>query len=437
MAQDAVGPRFEFHAWDSFVSRYWQRSPAVLRTPLAGDLQTLDYFAAAVAAATAWREGMMERPHDIRLFLDRGAVSTGHLGQLLPTAEDADFRTYIRRIDSYSSMGWSLVINGLQQFSPQLFCAARCFLDGLYTASGHVPSGMTDCFLIVGSYSEAPTRIHKDTASVFTLIYEGRKGMRTWPFRTLLPFCTNADPVHSHVPLGLNPDQVLDQSVLLDGLRGEILYWPSDQWHCAISDSEPHVTVHLASYEDGNSLRTAESVLSASLASAVRDYWLDPSEYRSHMHHDSPSLFPAEPLEKISGALRELPVRLQKRALHRASATNFELVPPLRPIREWNDGQIVATDERFPTLYEHSLAASDHILVAANGHVSQVPDHPWVRSLLDTVNASRLEDNLTLSHILASHNIQTSNSVATGSRQVLSFLDAAGALVSVKDGLGE
>ncbi|MEV1121256.1 cupin domain-containing protein [Actinosynnema sp. NPDC049800] len=418
---------FEFDEWSRFTETHWERRPAVLRTPLTAAMSAPDHFAALVSAADAWRAGRLVRPRDVRMLMGDGEVKSNSMAPLLPRAQDGDITSYIRRVDEHAHGDWHIVVNSLQQFSWPLFSAAKEILDGIYRAAGSVPAGLTDCHLIAGSYGEAPTRIHKDTATVMTFVLSGRKRFYTWPYETLVRYARTPDPLHHQVNLDIDFRDVVDQATVLEGEAGDVLYWPSDHWHCGESDGTPHLSVHLATYTDNNLVRTLDSLVSTALAERKADHWLDGFPYPPRVGAAPDTVTNKAMAEMLVEIADEIPARFQAKRLRRASAVNFEFVPP--PRGSAFSGDHARVDARFPVLFEPTADHGDALLIAVNGHVSKIPRLPWLEDLLSALNgagSSGLDYREHLGRTLPAAEVAGAVSAAT---QVLRFIDSAGGLV--------
>jgi hypothetical protein len=416
-----VAGRTDF--WQGFAEDHWDRIPGRLDGTAFRDLLNADLFSALTTYASHWRTGQVERPTDVRMFLNGSTVNGNRLGAKLPMPEDGGFDGYIRRITAEESgADWNLVANSVQRYSYKLFDAARRVLDSVFSAAGRAPTGMTDCHMIVGAYQEAPTRVHKDTAHVFSLVLSGSKSYYTWPFDYFLPVVGGVDARHEQVNLDVDFRDHLHAAQLLTAGAGEVLYWPATTWHVAVSDGEPHVSLHIASYTDASAVRMARSVVDGMLDEAQASSWLADVPY--------PFTGPLEGAADVDAALatidtvrRGLPERLRRRELARRTAVNFEFVPPPGPVTPVAPGTAVATHDRAPILID--IGASGTALLAANGHVVQVPQRPWLPALVRTLNEARPEHPVTVEQL------ELADRDAADARRLLSALTAYRAVAVV------
>jgi len=373
--------------WNEFIIDYWGRRPAVLRLPQASAFaQPDDYFDVLLAAANAYRQGSLADPGDIRLLLDHGTVMPGYAGDFYPRPTDRGLEGYAERISGISKLGFNIVVNSAQQFSAELWRTARDFLTEVYASAGKQPAGLTDCHVIAGRYEEAPTRLHKDTADVFTLVLKGRKSMWVWPYEA---FQDLAPPNGYFAQVNLDISPPWERGQCLEGGAGDLLYWPAPYWHCAASDGGLHATLHLASYRDGNLLHAARQLLDKMIGERLNNHWeqdrlYDPKHPETLLDDTAP--------DGILTELRELLVqdqfakRWHVKWLRRASSGNFEVVPPLTDVDPVDPDTVLQANPRFPVLLS---VFGDQPFCAANGHVFAVPTFDTLQALIEQINTGK------------------------------------------------
>jgi len=373
--------------WTEFIKEYWGRRPVVLRLPQARAFARSDhYFGVLLAAAEAYRHGTLADPGDIRLLLDHGTVMPGYASDLYPQTADGDLEGYAQRISEISQLGFNIVVNSAQQFSAELWRTARGFLTDVYAAAGKQPAGLTDCHVIAGQYQEAPTRLHKDTADVFTLVLTGRKAMWVWPYET---FEDLAPPNGYFAQVNLDITPLWERGLCLEGEPGDFLYWPAPYWHCASSDGGLHATLHLASYRDGNLLQAARQLLDTMIGERLNNYW---EQDRAYDRACPETLLDETAPNAILTELQELlaPDRFAKRWhvkwLRRASSGNFEVVPPLASVEPIDPDTMLQADPRSPVVFS---VFGDQAFCAANGHVFAVPPFAGLQALVDRINTGK------------------------------------------------
>ncbi|MEV0381659.1 hypothetical protein [Nonomuraea sp. NPDC050643] len=342
---------------------FWETRPQVVgHEPLCAEEEAF-----ALACLASARRASLRDPQDVRVFTDDKIVNPTRVDPYLPSLEhDTGFAGYARRLRSQAG-SFALTINSLQQFDWGFWRTLRRHTDPVLAATGAWSAGGVDCHLIASVYGTAPTLIHKDTAGVFTYVLHGFKRYYTWPYEV---FAGQAGPEalqrQVNLPHHLRYQDHLDTATVVEGGPGTVLYWPSDRWHCATSDGDLAVSVHIAHYQWDDRLawllrrlrRTAEAEL------GVARFDGDAQVRKTVAGH-------------LDDAALGLEVRLGR--LRRSTASNFEVVPEPRPGRE------LAADDPLTVPAQSSVAAvTDDGLtyLAANGHLMRVTGGAWVDSFL-------------------------------------------------------
>jgi hypothetical protein len=260
-------------------------------------------------------------------------------------------------------------------------------MSALHEVLGALPAGGTDCHIIVGRYDEAPTRIHKDTAGVFTFVVQGTKRFYLWPFER---FSELAGPnaMYGQINLRhLNYHEYLDDAILLEGKAGDAFYWPASYWHCGESDGASHVTLHVANYLYRDPIASAGRLLMKVLdAESGEDQWI--GEVPLPELRSSASALPvpfSAALDRFTDPALHDHVRGLLRAtwLRRVTGGNFEVVPPpatVSPVRPADSVARMRCGQWMVVRGSPSIAE-----LGINGQVSRLPWRPWLTSLLDTL----------------------------------------------------
>lgn len=212
--------------WRTFASRYWEQGSGEFEQPTAGPLiSEANAFSAAVALADSSRQG--KAVVEACIWLD-GQKQLDPL-PLLPLASDGSFHAYGERVlrDS-GAREFTTLLPELHYYNPDLLAEVRSILLPLTAACG-LPSGWTDTAMFVGRYERTPFGIHYGPMSVMTVPVIGRKTFRVW---------SEAEIARHPELVGVtsyNPEASI--SKLLSGKPGDILYWPSRDWHIAEADT--------------------------------------------------------------------------------------------------------------------------------------------------------------------------------------------------------
>ncbi|MGC8922151.1 JmjC domain-containing protein [Streptomyces sp. PG2] len=373
---ECVAVETEF-SWDTFVERYWDRSPVLFRSlsaspaPFAAEEV---FRAAAHGSRSAPADGRM--PPHVQFTVER--VQRDEAGDLLPTGEDGAFDAYDARLAArLEGRRHALVINSFHTFDTALWSRERDFFAGLWDRVGLPLTGAITT-LFHGTYEHSPVGVHKDRFATFMFGLRGRKRMRFWPRRPWdEPVSTKVDYADHRA-----------ESFTADVGPGDLLYWPADYYHVGESaTAAPATSVnvgvprqdHQAGYE---------------LESLIAD--LDPDRLTGRgsldtllRHHDAPATAPgpdadgllpptlpeglATPVETLRAFSR--PDRLTRRvtlvSLRRWTAEGFEPVPPAAPPRPLADTDILRTDRRARVV--RAADGDGGSLCAANGHHTRTP----------------------------------------------------------------
>lgn len=349
----------------------WERQPARLDWPRQDwGFTEEDLF--AIASVAAERRTSLPDPQDVRVFADENIVNPSRVGPWLPDRDrDGDFAGYADTLRRRSK-SFALTINSMQQFSWEFWRGLRSTVDPVLSAAGALPAGGTDCHLIASVYGTAPTLVHKDTAGVFTYVVSGYKRYYVWPYEVFSGIAGDlAAQRQVNLPSTIRHEDHLDSAVVLEGGPGSVFYWPSDRWHCATSDGELAVSLHVAHYtwEDRlESLLRRMSRLGAAALGTRRFATDDPS-------FDTAS--DDEIQAVLSGLMGNAGWALEPelRLLKRSTASNFEVVPPLRAAVPPQDSDPLTVPAgsaiKGQTIGGHSYAG-------VNGHVLKVDGAPWM-----------------------------------------------------------
>ncbi|UCM88675.1 hypothetical protein [Streptomyces marincola] len=360
--------------WD--IASFWEKEPRVLDGPRL-DEETL--FGLAVAAA-ARRAGLPD-PQDVRVFADDGTVTPARVDAYLPSAgRDGSFARYAERM--LAAVGsFALTINSLQQFGWDFWQTLRRATDPVLAAGGWSAGGV-DCHLIASVYGTAPTLVHKDTAGVFTYVVRGFKRFYTWPYEVFAGIAgEEATQRQVNLPASIRPEDHLDTATVVEGGPGSVLYWPSDRWHCAMSDGRLAVSLHLAHYQWDDRL--------ALLLRRVRR--LAASELGTGRFEGGP-VPEAGPggdrstdaqVRKVVSRLVDdsaLDLDLRLRRLKRRTASNFEVIPPPRPCPDLSatPGPLTVPEGSVA----RTLTADGVTYLAVNGHILRITGGAWLDAFL-------------------------------------------------------
>lgn len=367
------------------MRRHWQREPVVLPQAFTESVVTADaLFAVVASAADDFRTS--SRNVAMTLVTDGGMRLADH-GQFLPQRPDADFDGYGRRLkSSVGAVPWTLTLYGVQYYDHRLFQATRRFLRGLFDHVG-LPRGAIDLDMFVGEYRATPTGVHRDAASNFSIVVEGVKEYLFWPKGM---FSTPLQPRRGHVALGTSRCVAHQPPLRLSGRPGDVIYWPADMWHMAVSESDERTaTVNVALYLEENG--------SASLTRVAVSRHL-PSEDTIGGRGDGRIGAIVEPLREgrlpdaLSAELADFRASVNDSAFERelvsrwqrkVSALGFEVLPPLLECEAITERDVIRLNEGAPLV---AMSDGNTILLSMSGHQVSIEGHPSVLTMAEDLS---------------------------------------------------
>jgi 50S ribosomal protein L16 3-hydroxylase len=355
---------------DAFVGIHWEKRPAMFHAvvPMAF-LSSTDTFRATLQAVRAFND---HGRAPIR-FYEGDGLRQSNLLDWLPQPDDGSFDAYAHRIEpGLGGRGFSLIVNNLQKYDFAYWCRLRRVLRPLYERVG-VPAETADADLFVGTGTRTPFGMHKDRASNFCLVLEGRKRFLLWPYEV---FRDHPALVHTTHYEGFR-----DGAIVLEGGPGDVLYWPSSYWHVAESDGSLSVTSNVALYlhRPGHQAVAREMALEIADRRGATD---PPATYPL-----AAGLLPDE-IAKAVVAAEEAATTIGRRVraawLARASADGFEVVPDPIPDCVLTIDEMVQSDVEFPITF---VDDHDTWLCAAHGISFEGRSTPAIRAVVERLAA--------------------------------------------------
>ncbi|MER7210513.1 hypothetical protein ABT340_25915 [Streptosporangium sp. NPDC000239] len=365
------------------ITTLWESGPGVIDPPWDTGAFTEERLFTLACTAAATRTTLPD-PQDVRLFTDDNIVNPTQLDPYLPDRGlDSGFAGYADRLRG-RVRSFALTVNSLQQFDWDFWRVLRRQADAVIAATGSEAAGGVDCHLIASAYGTAPTLIHKDTAGVFTHVISGTKRYYTWPFE-VFGHVAGAEATQRQVnlPASVRVEDHRDTATVVEGGAGTVMYWPSDRWHCATSDGEATVSLHMAYYQWDDRLAT---VLRRLRKQAEADLGVarflggTPGEEGTDRADAVEAAVRKALTRVLEGTGLDLQTRLSR--LRRRTASNFEVVPPPRPCPGLAAADLLTVPDVSAVA---TLVVDDTTYLAANGHVMRVRGGGWLDGFLATL----------------------------------------------------
>ncbi len=318
---------FSAEAWSCFAKEYWERGPLLIPQTLTQPLASeAEIFRASVEAGAHFRATDDDR--GLSFYVEH-ARQVASIGDYLPQASDGSLARYAERVSRrLEGRRFGLVLEDIQVYAPTMWWQCRAFLRGLDAA---VPGAGANrkATAFIGNYAMTPSGLHRGTSGNFKFVVSGRKRMRLWPDQ----FFRGRKGVDHTVHI----EPFLPAATTLEGGPGDVLYWPSDQWHVGEALGGLCVSVSLAIFVQ------------------------------------------TRPPSNGDGSERAIAQRL-----NHASGGGFLRVPAPLPSRQIKAEEFVRSDARYPVFWEPGRAGE--IVCSANGHAFAVKAERALIELLEQLN---------------------------------------------------
>jgi 50S ribosomal protein L16 3-hydroxylase len=381
---------FPDDTWRAFLATDWRRTPRLFKRAADSVTTTEDLFDTLCELADDER-GQLARSRAL-VSIQQRPQAPGDV-TFLPCRDDGSWQGFRARIaNQRPGQDYQLyVTDGLQRYCAAIWRRSRDFLAPLFECVG-LPAGGVGIECFSGSYEVTQTGIHLDSADNFSFVIEGRKRMLFWPPDAFRARETNV--YRSHQKSGISDYRAHQHSAIaIDAEAGDIIYWPQQYWHVAVSEArEWATTVNLAMWWT--------SPASLLLKKAV-DRVLDSVDDISPESIDAP-------MRDVVATARSLPrsmvATLDEYRDVIASSTMDEavqaawsslvtsggfLVAPRPGVRRaLGDGDQLCVDPRHPVV---TIPLDDQRMdVVASGHVVETPAAPALVRLIADLNRGEL-----------------------------------------------
>lgn len=363
----------------------WMQAPRLLKVgaPLIDERNAFEILVRGSADYLAHRR-------DVKLSFNVGlGQRVADLQKLLPNATDGGLSAYALRVSQeLLDEDFSLALLGASYYDVALFDATRNFIRPLLAKTG-MPQGMVDVDIFFGKYRVTPIGIHRDNATNFSFVISGNKRYVFWPPSAI------STPSNSHV-LGRTDWQHYPSSIEISAVPGDVVFWPADYWHLAVSDAtDTAATVNIAIYRAETTAQWLSEVLPPPLLNTPIPSGLNPI-LSPNIPEDTQAGVSAIlcGVEQLKAQLDGSAQRAIERWLKRLSADAIEHVPPPKPESRLNLSSRIRLCHPERT---YTASFGDSAFVAANGHVLRTPNNATINDLL-----SRLRSHTTVQELCES-----------------------------------
>jgi hypothetical protein len=199
----------------------------------------------------------------------------------------------------------------------------------------------------------------------------GKKRMHFWPNCF---FRGNKEASHS-----TKYERFLPAATTVEATAGDVIYWPSDNWH-------------VVECVDGLAASISLALFVHSRPSPVVDFWrrvLDVSEGRTLPANTIPKLHRAvASMLNETSTRAEITSKLAADWLNRTTGFGFERVPPPRSQKHLHVLSLVGADADFPILC--SRGGDTEIVCSVNGHAFVITRDPQIPRVIKRLNSGRI-----------------------------------------------
>jgi len=347
--------------WHNFYSEHWEKHPAVFKNlfdpPFVSPNELFDAIVGMPSRTPAdrfWasRQIPPRRRDDFQIV---------PIDQHGPRAQDQSLAGFFTRVrQQIGDLPIGLNIHKLERSRPELWFKFREFVYRLNRITRELPSGRWDIDTFLGTYRTSPLGIHRDNASVFAIGVLGHRTYYTWPadyFKPEESALTKLDTtsIQAH----------LDQAIIMELEPGDLVYWPSSNWHFVASDGLPSAVISVSAYFGKN----LSEIIGNQIRGIIAEQLAEKDFNRVYTLNEELT----DPPQQLTSALQlaEKAVKnghigdvLERFWLTMCSADGLQPVPPDESARlELHD--IISADPRFPILWKQT--ATDTLWIAANG----------------------------------------------------------------------
>lgn len=365
--------------WERFAQRTWEQSVVLYdmaNTPELPSLSESDLFNAVVGCVQDFLKG---HPQKVRLYVNNNELdlSIPRHQQLLPQAIDFTFEGYHQRISVDEDLAdYALIIADWHQFSRSSWEKILHAVQGLTQWVG-MSNARMDTQIFIGNYKTTPFGVHQDPMTGFHFPVIGHKTMRFWPHQQVMtrPGLRGAQDYQAFI----------EGSTVCTAYPGQVMYWPSSEWHVAESRGDFSVTWSFGYWlADAITTRTLNQLADLLTHNPCTREPL----HRQNLCHEASQLHQLKSLlNKISNTVNgaDLFQSLCTSWLEQFSASGY-LRYPARLTYLPAHHQSLKLKPVFQVL-SYPLD-EQQLIVAAAGYSKTFPNHPVLHAVIDTLNAN-------------------------------------------------
>jgi ribosomal protein L16 Arg81 hydroxylase len=369
--------------WADFQSQYWEKKPGIFKQPFNHQFLSKGRLFDAIV-------GMPSRTPSDRFWASkrvppqtRDDFQPVQLDQHGPRHQDKSLDGFFARVHQHlGGLPVGLNIHQLEKSQPELWFQFRDFVHALNSLTGELPSGRWDIDTFLGTYKTTPLGIHRDNASVFAICVMGKRTYYTWPGDYFKP----GDAALSTLEIPKIQEH-LDRATKLEVGTGDLVYWPSSNWHFVTSDGNPSAVISISAYF-GNKL---SEVISDHVKQLLEQQLNQNDFNRTYTMNEEQTIPPQQMIAALDIAKHALEDGLIAKAQQEYWLT-YCSADGLHPVSIDNNARLqpkddVSVDSRFPIIWKES--GDNELLIAANGltHSVTTQNNAVIINMLESLNS--------------------------------------------------
>ncbi|NUN06263.1 MAG: RNA methylase [Bdellovibrio sp.] len=372
--------------WQNFAKNIWEKKPLVLRNVKSALLEMgeAEIFDLLVLFSDRCRK--LNNPEGFKFYIHGFKAEAEDVLQVLPEKSDKTLLGYHARMQALFK-DYCLVCDELLTVNSKKQELLTEFTEELYRHVGF-PNRFAEMGLYLGNYKKTPFGVHVDSCGVFSFPVSGVKKFRLWsgPYGKKNP---GLDRTFKYA-------KYKKDSQLVEARAGDMVYWPSSEWHIAESDGSFSATWSLGVWVD----QPHKEMVAQSLRNLI-DTKLGPAGEEAmtsfRQLHDAAGeiselpngyLKSIEVLQNLSQA--ELQESFLKAWMKHISLQGFKTLPlKSKPLKISKSAEIQLRHRKALILWQKSLTQKKNFYVSFGGHLLESAS-PKLLNTIKSLNAGKV-----------------------------------------------
>lgn len=217
------------------LAAQWNRGPRLFRNALLTPLfDGADFMTVMQGAAKEYIADPDARVPPARVFLKSEIAPPAQRPHFLPRGAAETCEQYVARlVRTFPNDPVGIVVDNCEKFVPAMRDALVPVLHRLFATASY-PARRNHLCIYAGNYRSTPFGIHRDECHVVMLCGVGRKSMAFWPRE----YFDSRKELFVGGKLRARVQEHLADATVLEIGPLDALYWSSDDWHVAVSETD-------------------------------------------------------------------------------------------------------------------------------------------------------------------------------------------------------